>query len=78
MAPFYGQDLTASRLKPLRGSSLLFNTAEKGAIHRIEMERSLLTAEGLILNLGQFLLRYHAIASNVHVCCFTCTISQMH
>ena len=26
MAPFHGWDLTASRLEPLRGSSLLFTT----------------------------------------------------
>ena len=26
MAPFYGWGLTASRLEPLRGGSLLFNT----------------------------------------------------
>ena len=26
MAPFYGRSSTASRLEPLRGGSLLFNT----------------------------------------------------
>ena len=41
MAPFYGWGLTASRLQPLRGDSLLFTTQfpEIPGTHFIELVR---------------------------------------
>ena len=41
MIPFYGWGLTASRLQPLRGGSLLFTTKfpEISGTHFIDLER---------------------------------------
>ena len=50
----------------------------KGAIHRTEIEKLFLTAKGFNTNIVQFLMSYHVIISNLHVCFFTCTISHMH
>ena len=50
----------------------------KGIIHRTEIERPFLAGKGFNTNLVQFLLPYHVIISNVHVCSFACTISHLH
>ena len=42
----------------------------KRAIHRTEIERPFLAAEGFDTNLIQFLLPYHVIISDVYVCSF--------
>ena len=49
----------------------------KGEAHSTEKEWLLLAAKGFNTNLVQFLLRYHVIISNVHVCSFKCTISHV-
>ena len=43
-----------------------------------EEGRPSLAAKGFNTNLAQFLPPYHVIASNVHICYFTCTISDVH
>ena len=50
----------------------------KGSIHRTEIERPFLAGRGSNTNLVQFLLPYHVIISNVHVCSFMCMISHVH
>ena len=50
----------------------------KGAIHRNEVERQFLAAKGFNTDLVHFLLLYQVIISNVHVCSFTGTISDVH
>ena len=47
----------------------------KGAELRTGRERPFLATKGFNTNLVQFLHLYYVIISNVHICCFTCTIS---
>ena len=42
-----------------------------------EIEMPFLAAKGFNTNLVQFLLPYHVIISNMHVCSFMCTISHV-
>ena len=49
----------------------------KRAVHRIEIERTFLAVKRFNTNLVQCLSLHHAIISNVHVCCFLCTISHV-
>ena len=47
------------------------------AVLRTETERPFIAAKGFNTNLIHFLLPYHAIISNVHICSFSGTISHV-
>ena len=47
-------------------------------MHRTEIERLFLPGKGFNTNLIQFLLPYHVIINNVHVCSYACTISHVN
>ena len=50
----------------------------KGAIHGTEIERPFLAAKEFNTSLIYFLPPYEVIVSNMHVCSFTDTISNVH
>ena len=50
----------------------------KEVIHMTEIERLFLAAQSFNTNLVQCLPPYFVIISNMHVCCFMCTISHVH
>ena len=49
----------------------------KGALHRAEIEKQVLATKGFDTNIANFLLLYHVIISNMHVCFFTGMLSRV-